>query len=70
VVDSDHLDRSGLVVDSVNDPIDTTSGYEVPTQLSEQWLADSMGVIDQGSDHEFDDGGRELGRELIEPTFG
>jgi hypothetical protein len=35
MVDSHNLDGSALLVDSVDDPIDTASGCEVSAQLAE-----------------------------------
>ena len=70
MVDPHYLNGLGLLVYAVDDPIDAASGSEVSAQLSEQRLADSMWVIDQGSDHEFNYGGCDLRWESTEPTFG
>lgn len=42
MVDANHLDGSGFLIDSIDDPVCPTAGSQVTAQLSQQRLADSQ----------------------------
>ncbi len=70
MIDAQHDDSSLLVIDLVHDSIRTPSSRVQPGQLPLQPPTDSVRVVDQCGQHEFDDRGRSAFGETFELTLG
>src|SRR5258708_30446640 len=59
MLDAHDTDDPGRVVRLVDDPVRASSSRTVSLDLSLQGLADELGRVEQGADHELDDRGRD-----------